>query len=134
MITQALTQQVVYLGNLEARRDLTYVTDTVAGFLFAANVPGIEGETINLGSGSEIRIGDLADEIIALIGKPVEIQVDSTRLRPEKSEVHRLLSDNRRARERLGWTPSVDLHTGLHQTVDWIKKHIHLYQPKLYQI
>jgi len=134
MITQALTQQVMYLGNLETRRDLTYVTDTVAGFICAANTPGIEGETINLGSGSEISIGDLAEEIIALIGKTVEIRVDPTRFRPVKSEVQRLLSDNRLARERIGWTPGVDLHTGLFQTIEWIKQHLHLYQPKLYQI
>ena len=134
MIIQALTQEVMYLGNLEARRDLTFVTDTVAGFLCAAKTPAVEGCTFNLGFGSEIRIGDLADEIISLVGKPVEIRVDSTRLRPEKSEVQRLLSDNRLARERLGWAPSVDLPEGLRQTVEWIKDHIHLYRPKSYQV
>ena len=134
MITQALTQPMMYLGNLEARRDLTYVTDTVAGFLRAAEVPTVEGETFNLGSGNEVRIGDLAEEIIFLIGKAVEIQVDPTRLRPEKSEVQRLLSDNRLARERLGWAPSVDLHSGLLQTIEWIKMHLNIYSPKSHQI
>ncbi len=134
MITQALTQPTMCLGNLEARRDLTYVSDTVAGFLCAAETPDIDGETFNLGSGTEIRIADLANEIIALIGKPVEIQVDPGRLRPEKSEVQRLLSDNRLARQRLGWSPHVDLRTGLAQTIEWIKEHLHLYQPSSYQI
>jgi dTDP-glucose 4,6-dehydratase len=134
MITQALTQEVMYLGNLDARRDLTFVTDSVAGFLCAAKTPSVEGETFNLGVGSEIRIGDLANEIISLVGKPVEIRVDSTRLRPEKSEVQRLLSDNRLARERLGWAPSVDLHAGLDRTIEWITDHIHLYRPKSYQV
>jgi NAD dependent epimerase/dehydratase len=134
MITQALTQKVMYLGNLDARRDLTYVTDTVYGFLSAGMVSNIEGETINLGTGSEISIGELADEIIALIGKPVEVHLDRTRLRPEKSEVLRLLSDNHLAKVRLGWTPKVDLRTGLRQTIDWIQNHIHLFQPPSYQV
>jgi dTDP-glucose 4,6-dehydratase len=134
MITQALTQTIMRLGNLEARRDLTYVSDSVAGFLCAAETPGIEGETFNLGSGNEIRIADLANEIIALVEKTVEIQVDPDRLRPARSEVQRLLSDNRLARQRLGWSPSVDLHTGLARTVEWIRDHLHLYQPKRYQV
>lgn len=134
MITQALTQPFMRLGNLDARRDLTYVTDTVAGFLYAAEIPGVEGETFNLGSGTEIRIGDLAKEIIALVGKGVQIQVDHSRLRPEKSEVQRLLSDNRLARQRLGWSPTIELRTGLTQTIEWIKGHLHLYKPTAYQI
>jgi dTDP-glucose 4,6-dehydratase len=134
IITQALTQRVIRLGNLEASRDFTYVSDTVDGFLSAAQEPGIEGETINLGVGSEIRIGDLADEILSLLGKSVEIKVDSERLRPEKSEVQRLISDNSLARERLGWAPKVGLREGLSRTIDWISEHLHHYHPEQYQI
>ncbi len=72
IITQALTQNVVLLGNLDARRDLTYVSDTVDGFLKVAEAPGVEGETFNLGTGSEVRIGDLAQEIISMVGRPVK--------------------------------------------------------------
>ncbi|MBI4787222.1 MAG: GDP-mannose 4,6-dehydratase [Chloroflexi bacterium] len=134
IITQALTQDTVRLGNLEARRDLTFVSDTVAGFCKAAEVAGIEGLTLNLGAGSEIRIGDLANEIIGLVGRPVTIVQDPDRLRPEKSEVQRLLSDNRLARERLGWTPQVALREGLEQTVAWVREHLDLYRPRQYQI
>ena len=102
IITQVLTQSKVNLGNLDTWRDLTYVSDTVSGFLKTAEVPDIEGETFNLGSGREIRIGDLAQEVISIVGKPVKIVVDSNRLRPEKSEVQRLLSDNTRAKKVLG--------------------------------
>jgi NAD dependent epimerase/dehydratase len=134
VITQALTQEVIRLGNLDARRDLTYVSDTVAGFLRVAETPGVEGETFNLGSGSEVRIGDLAQEIIAQIGRPVRIELDAARLRPEKSEVQRLLSDNRLARERLGWVPQVTLAQGLAQTIDWIRQHPDAYRPDRYQV
>jgi len=134
IITQALTQDVIYLGNLDAHRDLTYVSDTVEGFLCTAETPGVEGGTFNLGAGSEVRIGELAEEIISLIGNPIQIKVDPARLRPEKSEVMRLLSDNRLARDRLGWEPRVNLSEGLSRTIDWISEHIDLYRPQLYRI
>ena len=134
IITQALTQNVIRLGNLDARRDLTYVSDTVNGFLRAAEIPHIEGETFNLGTGQETRIGDLVQEIIALISKHVEIQVDPARLRPENSEVQRLLSDNRRALKCLGWIPAVDLRAGLSETITWISQHLELYRPSRYQV
>lgn len=134
IITQALTQSVVRLGNLDAKRDLTYVSDTVAGFLRAAETAGIEGETFNLGAGTEVRIGDLAEEIIALIGKPVEIVVDAARLRPEKSEVQRLLSDSRLAQQHLGWKPEVPLREGATRTIAWIADHLDLYRPSQYQL
>ena len=128
IITQALTQRTIRLGNLDARRDLTYVSDTVEGFIKVAEMPGVEGATFNLGTGIEIRVGDLAQEVITLIGKPVKIVVDPKRLRPEKSEVGRLLSDNRLARERLGWQPQVSLEEGLRKTIEWITEHLDRYQ------
>lgn len=134
IITQALTQNVVLLGNLDARRDLTYVSDTVDGFLKVAEAPGVEGETFNLGTGSEVRIGDLAQEIISMVGRPVKIVIDSSRLRPERSEVQRLLSDNTLARQRLGWQPSVSLRQGLQATITWISEHLDQYRSDKYQI
>jgi NAD dependent epimerase/dehydratase len=134
IITQALTQSVVHLGNQDARRDLTFVEDTVKGFIKVAQVPDIEGETFNLGTGSEVSVRDLADMIISLIGKPMEVEVDPSRFRPDKSEVQRLLSDNRRARDRLSWEPQISLESGLTQTILWIREHLDLYKPNLYQI
>lgn len=134
IITQALTQDYVRLGNLDARRDFTYVADTVNGFQRAAETPGIEGGTFNLGVGREIRVGELAEEIISLIGRPVEICLDSNRLRPERSEVQRLISNNSLAKERLGWTPQVSLREGLSNTIEWISDHMALYRPKQYTV
>lgn len=134
IITQALTQNRIHLGNLDSSRDFTYIVDTVAGFLAAAKIEGIEGQTINLGSGSEIRIGDVATEIASMIGKPVEIIIDPDRLRPTKSEVQRLISDNRRAREQLGWSPQVSLRDGISNTIQWISEHLSSYRPNYYQV
>lgn len=128
IITQVLTQEHINLGNLEARRDLTYISDTVSGFLKIAEIPGVEGETINLGTGREVSIRDLAERIIAITGKPMEIIVDPVRLRPEKSEIQRLLADNRLAGERLGWKPQVDLDQGLKETIEWVREHLAHYR------
>jgi dTDP-glucose 4,6-dehydratase len=133
IITQALTRATVRLGNLDTTRDFTFVQDTVDGFLKAIQAEGVEGGQFNLGTGAEIRVGDLADMIIRKVGRPVEIQLDSERLRPERSEVLRLVSDNRLAREKLGWQPQTSLDDGLEQTIAWISEHIERYQPDVYQ-
>lgn len=133
IICQALTRDTIRLGNMETIRDFTYIHDTVAGFLAAAWAEGVEGETINLGTGEEIRIGTLAEKIIAMVGRKVEITRDERRLRPEKSEVMRLISDNRLAWECLGWRPEVALEAGLRQTIEWIAAHSEDYQPDRYQ-
>ncbi len=134
IITQALSQNVVRLGNLEARRDLTYISDTVSGFLKAGETPGVEGQEMNLGTGQEVCVRDLANEIIELIGRPVEIHVDPARLRPARSEVQRLLSDNRLAKSLLDWKPEVSLREGLQRTIDWIAAHMDRYRPEEYRV
>lgn len=134
IITQALTQPTIFLGNLDTRRDLTFITDTLTGFLRAGETPAIEGETFNLGTGREIRVGDLARRIIELVNRDVQVMVDETRVRPEKSEVQRLVADNRLAQRRLGWKPTVELEQGLRETVQWIRDHLDLYKPGRYEI
>jgi NAD dependent epimerase/dehydratase len=133
IITQALTQDTIRLGNLETIRDFTFVKDTVDGMVKAAQVPGIEGQVLNLGTGQEIKIGELARKIIARSGRPVEIVTDPQRLRPHASEVLRLLSDNSLAVKSLGWQPLVSLDDGLAQTMDWIKVHLDHYRIGTYE-
>jgi NAD dependent epimerase/dehydratase len=134
IISQALRGNTVRLGSLSPTRDMNFVDNTVEGFLLAATAPGIEGEVINLGSGSEISIGDLANLIIRLTGSNASIEVDPARLRPPKSEVERLLCDNTKARRLLGWNPKVTLEEGLSRTIEWVKLNIDRYKAQIYNI
>lgn len=113
--------QEIRLGSLTPTRDFTYVTDTARGFLAVAECERAVGEVVNLGSGREISIGDLAESLIAASGRSARVVVDPARLRPSGSEVERLLSDNSRAREWAGWVPEVSLGEGLKWTSEWVE-------------
>jgi len=121
IISQALDGKVVKLGSLSPTRDLTLVEDTVMGFLKAGVAEGCEGRTINLGTGREISIGDLRDLIGKLMGLELTSETDRQRVRPPASEVERLLSDNRLAKELIDWEPQVSLEDGLKKTISWIE-------------
>jgi len=133
IITQALTGSTIHIGNTEARRDFTYVDDTVQGFLRAARADHVEGRTVNLGTGKEIQVGELARLVIHKAGHAVELVVDPERLRPEKSEVQRLVSDNSLAKSLLGWEPEVEFEDGIDRTINWIRDHLDLYRPGQYE-
>ena len=134
IITQALVSSEVNLGLLTPVRDLTYVKDTVAGFLKVAESDKSVGEVINIGTGCGITIGDLAEKIIGFVGKDVTIVRDEQRVRPEKSEVMQLLCDNRKAKELIGWEPRYALEEGLRGTIKWIKKNLDLYKAGIYNV
>jgi NAD dependent epimerase/dehydratase len=134
IISQALTQDVIKLGSLTPERDMTFVTDTVAGFVAASVTPGIEGQTINLGTGSTYTIGHFAERILKLMGVEKEIVADTARMRPDKSEVLKLVSDNALAAKLMGWSPQVDLDEGLRQSIEFIRRNIHLYRPAVYTV
>lgn len=134
IISQCLTRGVVRLGSLSPTRDLNYVSNTVEGFIAAASEPAAVGEVINLGSGREISIGDLARLICSMTGNKASIEEDPQRLRPAGSEVERLLADNSRATQVLGWKPLVTLEDGLHKTIEWMSAHLERYRPDAYAI
>lgn len=141
IITQLLTGRTdIKLGATTPTRDFTYVEDTVEAFAKALNVEGIEGKTINLGVNCEISIGDLVKEIAHLMQKDVRIICDDERLRPSKSEVERLWSNNTLAKALLGWEPKKmgleGLQAGLKNTIDWLSKedNLALYKSGLYQV
>ena len=133
IITQTLAGDVVKLGNLTTTRDFTFVADTVYGFLRAGEVQDVEGQVFNLGTGEEISIGALADKIMQKAGKSVHISEDSDRLRPEASEVMRLLSDNSLAVQQLGWRPEFTLDQGLDLTIAWVRDNLDLYRVGTYE-
>ena len=129
IISQALYSKRVSLGSLEPQRDLTFVSDTVAGLIAAADAPDrVNGETLNLGVGKTVSIGDLAELIFDLMGGDYSIALQEERRRPDKSEVMRLLSDNSKALELLGWRPRVSLREGLARTIEWIRENPQVYR------
>lgn len=134
IITQCLSGRKVKLGSLSPTRDMNYVSNTVKGFMLAATALKAVGRTINLGSNREISINDLAKLISRLTGAEIDLESDDVRIRPEKSEVERLLADNQLAKELLGWKPEVDLESGLQLTIDWLRENLEKYRPGIYVV
>ena len=134
IVTQCLTAGRVKIGSKHTTRDFNFVADTVEGFVRAAIVREAVGQTINVGSGSEISIDDLSQTIVSLIGRDVPIELDTERVRPEASEVDRLLADNALAGEILGWKSQVSLKEGLARTIEWIGENLDRYRPGEYTV
>lgn len=134
IISQGLDGEVIRLGLLTPRRDLTYVDDTVAGFLRIAAEPAAIGEVVNVGSGEAVAIGELAERLMALLGGGRRVVFDEARTRPPASEVVELLCDNRKARRLLGWQPRVSLEEGLLETIRFIRDHRERYKPEIYNL
>ncbi len=132
VISQALARSYIELGSLEPVRDMNYVKDTARGFRMAADEPKAIGETINLARGSGATMGELAKMILDQLGVEREIRVDQKRIRPEKSEVMRLIGDNKKAHDILGWTPQTTLEQGLKETISWMREHMRFYKPEIY--
>ena len=129
---QAINGTTVNLGATSPTRDFVFVDDTADAFLRAAAAPGIEGMTLHFGGGREVSIGDLALMIGRAAGRDIDIITDPQRLRPEGSEVDRLIADASKAREALGWAPQVSLEDGLERTVAFIRDNLHLNRPQDY--
>lgn len=124
IISQALNRPVVRLGSLEPRRDLTYVKDTVAGFLAIADCDAALGRVVNIGRGGDVSIGDLVERIGTRLGQPLQVEIDAQRIRPATSEVGRLLAGTALAKELWGWEPGYSLDQGLDETIAWIRDNL----------
>lgn len=125
-------QKSLQLGNTGATRDLTFVKDTVNGFIHIAESDRLIGEIINIGMSEEITIQDLASLISQLMGADVNIETDPKRVRPDKSEVRRLLCDNKKLMTITGWKPEYNLERGLQETIKWLKNNTDQYKSKIY--
>jgi dTDP-glucose 4,6-dehydratase len=134
IITQALVSDSIKLGSLKPVRDLTYVADTVNGFIKLAESGKTKGKTINIGSGRGVTIGELAGIITRIVNPKARIISDEERVRPEKSEVMELLCDNRVAKDLAEWTPAYSLEDGLALTIEWMKEHIASYKTGVYTV
>ena len=134
IISQLLVKApVLRLGALSPIRDLTYVSDTVEGFVHAASAAGVVGEVINLGIGKGISIEKLARRIMEVLKVEVPIETDAMRVRPDRSEVTALISNNCKADRLLHWRPTVSLEGGLGMTIDFIRRHPEQFNAKEYR-
>ena len=134
IITQALSNDKIYIGSLHPTRDFTYIDDIIEGFIKVAVSDKLIGETINIGSGFEISIGDLASKVLSLTGKDASVISDIRRIRPLRSEVERLCADITKAKRLIEWNPKVSLDKGLRKTIKWISDNLELYKASIYNI
>ncbi|GAA0083770.1 NAD-dependent 4,6-dehydratase LegB [Clostridium sp. CTA-7] len=124
----------IKLGSLTPTRDFVFVKDTVRGFMEIAECDDAIGKEVNIATMNEISIGDLAQAMINIINPEAKIVCDDERLRPAKSEVERLLGDNRLLYSLTGFKPSTSIEEGLKITVDWIKENLDVYKYNQYNI
>jgi dTDP-glucose 4,6-dehydratase len=134
IIIQALKKSTINIGSTTPRRDLSYISDTVDGFIKIAESKKSIGQVINIGLGKDISIGELIKMIILIMDKEIKIISTEKRKRPKKSEVMRLLCDNRKAKKIVNWMPRVSLKEGLNMTIEWMKNNTDYYNPDKYQI
>ncbi|MEW6719247.1 MAG: SDR family NAD(P)-dependent oxidoreductase [Thermodesulfobacteriota bacterium] len=135
MLVQLLSgRREVRLGRLDPKRDLTFVADTVEGFVKAAEAEGVDGETIQLGTGRTVSVGELFDIACRTLGIRAEVLREEARMRPDNSEVMLLLSDPSKAKRLLGWEAAVPLEQGIARTARWLESRAHLYDPERYHV
>lgn len=129
ILTQLLAgEEELSLGRLDTVRDMTFVSDTVEGFLRAGSADGIVGETIQLGTGRAVSIRDMVDMASRIVGRSPRVTTDPRRQRPDASEVTVLLSDPSKAKTLLGWEPSVSLEQGVALSASWLKQNLTFYK------
>ncbi len=123
IIAQGLSEnEEIKLGNLSPTRDMTYVKDTCHGFLEIHNSDTFIGEVTNIGMNSEISIGNLANQIVNLIDMDISIVEDEQRVRPDNSELERLVCNNTRLLKHSSWQPEYSLQSGLLETIEWFRE------------
>lgn len=135
IISQLLAgKEEIKLGSLTPTRDFNYVKDTAAGFIAISKSNKTIGEEINIATQQEISIGDLAKEIISQINPKAKIICDEERLRPEKSEVNRLLGSNKKIQELTDWKQRYTFAQGIEETIQWIKENLNHYKTDIYNV
>ncbi len=134
IITQALATGRIRLGSTDTIRDFLFVADTAAGFRAASTAPDVEGSVIQLGTGTGTPIHAIVDTAATILGQTLDVEADEHRVRPVASEVDRLVCCADRAKRLLGWTPEVNLTTGLTRTIEWIRRHADRYRPEEYAV
>ena len=135
IISQLLAgKEEIKLGSLIPTRDFNFVKDTANGFIEIARLDRTIGEEINIATQQEISIGELAQEIINQINPKAKIICEEQRLRPEKSEVNRLLGSNEKIKRLTNWRPQYTFEQGIQETIEWMKQNMDAYKTDIYNV
>lgn len=124
----------ISIGNIAPTRDLTFVKDTCKGFLEIYKSDKLFGEVTNIGMGQEISVGDLVKKISSIMRTEINIKTDNSRIRPDNSEVERLLCQNNKIKKNTGWLAEYNLDSGLSETIEWLKENLNMYKPDIYNV
>lgn len=134
IISQALSRDRIELGSLSPVRDMTYVSDTVNGFIRIAEVSETVGEVINIGTGKGVTIGELAERVLSLLDMKKPIIAAAERVRPARSEVFKLICNSSKAQQLLNWQPQVSLNDGLQLVIDWVRANQGSFKSDIYNV
>jgi NAD dependent epimerase/dehydratase len=134
ILSQALSGKKIYLGNIKPRRDFLFVKDTVRGFIELEKCNEGVGKVVNIGTGMDISIEELVEQVLRLMGKQGEIEVEDRRIRPKQSEVMQLLSDTRLAQSLFSWAPRFSLEEGLKETIEWYRENLYRFKVGSYPL
>ncbi|MCK4815243.1 GDP-mannose 4,6-dehydratase, partial [bacterium] len=127
-------QKKINLGNLNPTRDFTFIKDTINGFLEIYKSDKLYGEIINIGMNEEISIGNLVKLIADQMNEKIDITIDAERVRPQNSEVERLICDNSKILSNTKWHPKYSLETGIYETIEWLRSNLKLYKSNIYNV
>ena len=136
IITQLISDKIkkVKLGSLDPVRDYTFALDTADAFIKVCLSSKTIGEIVNVGSGKGVSIGEIYKMASTIVGIQKEVELDTQRIRPSKSEVWKLICDNAKIKKLAGWKPTIDFKTGLEITINWIREHMDMYRPEMYSV
>jgi nucleoside-diphosphate-sugar epimerase len=122
------------VGSLEPVRDLTYVEDTVLGMIAIAETDAFLGRVVNIGTGEAVSVREIYERLVTVVGYRAELRQDPARIRPQASEVMRLISDNGMLRSATTWKNETNIDAGFQKTVEWLRSHLDLYRPDRYAV
>ena len=135
IISQLINEEKsIKIGSTSPVRDFVFVEDTVEAFYRLSNSSESVGKEINIATGSGISIKEVIDLIGKILNKDVNVVTENRRMRPEKSEVDKLIGDNKRLYDIIGWKPEVSLEKGLEKTISWMLKNKSFYKTNIYNI
>ena len=122
IIMQAMNSNIISIGNINAKRDFTYVEDLVNAFIKLDKFKGLYGDVVNIGTGESQKITDIIKKIEKMMNIKLKIKIDKKRIRPKNSEINNLICNYAKAKKLINWKPKIKFDQGLQKYYDWLKQ------------